>query len=233
MIAFIQGELCDAGQDTIVVACHGIGYEIQIPVSVAQVLPDPGNVVKIYTYTYVREDALGLFGFLTQDDLKIFKLLITVNGVGPKAALAILSAMTADELRFAILAEDAKAIAKAPGIGPKTAKRMIIELKDKLNLESMIEGHGDAEMSLSDPGDAAANVRDEVIMALTALGYGNTEAVRAVRAVSGADEMDSETLLKQALKKIMIPQNNCSVQSKHKTTVQSIKAVQLCLFMIR
>ena len=204
MIAFITGELCDAGQDTIVVACHGIGYEIQIPVSVAQVLPDPGNVVKIYTYTYVREDALGLFGFLTQDDLKIFKLLITVNGVGPKAALAILSAMTADELRFAILAEDAKAIAKAPGIGPKTAKRMIIELKDKLNLESMIEGHGDAEMSLSDPGDAAANVRDEVIMALTALGYGNTEAVRAVRAVSGADEMDSETLLKQALKKIMI-----------------------------
>lgn len=204
MIAFIQGELCDAGQDTIVVACHGIGYEIQIPVSVAQVLPDPGNVVKIYTYTYVREDALGLFGFLTKDDLKIFKLLITVNGVGPKAALAILSAMTADELRFAILAEDAKAIAKAPGIGPKTAKRMIIELKDKLNLESMIEGHGDAEMSLSNPGDAAANVRDEVIMALTALGYGNTEAVRAVRAVSGADEMDSETLLKQALKKIMI-----------------------------
>lgn len=204
MIAFIQGELCDAGQDTIVVACHGIGYEIQIPMSVAQVLPDPGNVVKIYTYTYVREDALGLFGFLTKDDLKIFKLLITVNGVGPKAALAILSAMTADELRFAILAEDAKAIAKAPGIGPKTAKRMIIELKDKLNLESMIEGHGDAEMSLSDPGDAAANVRDEVIMALTALGYGNTEAVRAVRAVSGADEMDSETLLKQALKKIMI-----------------------------
>ena len=204
MIAFIQGELCDAGQDTIVVACHGIGYEIQIPVSVAQVLPDPGNVVKIYTYTYVREDALGLFGFLTQDDLKIFKLLITVNGVGPKAALAILSAMTADELRFAILAEDAKAIAKAPGIGPKTAKRMIIELKDKLNLESMIEGHGDAEMSPSGSGDAAANVRDEVIMALTALGYGNTEAVRAVRAVSGADEMDSETLLKQALKKIMI-----------------------------
>ena len=204
MIAFIQGELCDAGQDTIVVACHGIGYEIQIPVSVAQVLPDPGNVVKIYTYTYVREDALGLFGFLTKDDLKIFKLLITVNGVGPKAALAILSAMTADELRFAILAEDAKAIAKAPGIGPKTAKRMIIELKDKLNLESMIEGHGDAEMSLSDPGDAASNVRAEVIMALTALGYGNTEAVRAVRAVSGADEMDSETLLKQALKKIMI-----------------------------
>ena len=200
MIAFIQGELCDAGQDRIVVACHGIGYEIQIPVSVAQALPDPGDVVKIYTYTYVREDALGLFGFLTKDDLEVFKLLITVNGVGPKAALAILSAMTADELRFAILAEDAKTISKAPGIGPKMAKRMIIELKDKLNLESMIEGHGDAEISPSSHGEAAANVRDEVIMALTALGYGNTEAVRAVRAVSGADEMDSETLLKQAFR---------------------------------
>ena len=204
MIAFIQGELCEVGQDTIIVACQGIGYEIQVPVSVAQSLPDPGNRVKIYTYTYVREDALGLFGFLTRDDLTVFKLLITVNGVGPKAALAILSSMTADELRFAILAEDAKAISKAPGIGPKIAKRMIIELKDKLDLESMIDNHGDSSTYAAGNAEAAASVRDEVIMALTALGYSNTEAVRAVRAVSGADEMDSETLLKQALKKIRV-----------------------------
>ena len=204
MIAFIQGELCEVGQDTIIVACQGIGYEIQVPVSVAQSLPDPGNRVKIYTYTYVREDALGLFGFLTRDDLTVFKLLIIVNGVGPKAALAILSCMTADELRFAILAEDAKAISKAPGIGPKTAKRMIIELKDKLDLESMIDNHGDSSTYVAGNAEAAASVRDEVIMALTALGYSNTEAVCAVRAVSGADEMDSETLLKQALKKIMV-----------------------------
>ena len=204
MIAFIQGELCEVGQDTIIVACQGIGYEIQVPVSVAQSLPDPGNRVKIYTYTYVREDALGLFGFLTRDDLTVFKLLITVNGVGPKAALAILSSMTAYELRFAILAEDAKAISKAPGIGPKIAKRMIIELKDKLDLESMIDNHGDSSTYAAGNAEAAASVRDEVIMALTALGYSNTEAVRAVRAVSGADEMDSETLLKQALKKIMV-----------------------------
>lgn len=204
MIAFIQGELCEVGQDTIIVACQGIGYEIQVPVSVAQSLSDPGSRVKIYTYTYVREDALGLFGFLTRDDLTVFKLLITVNGVGPKAALAILSSMTADELRFAILAEDAKAISKAPGIGPKTAKRMIIELKDKLDLESMIDNHGDSSTYAAGNTEAAASVRDEVIMALTALGYSNTEAVRAIRAVSGADEMDSETLLKQALKKIMV-----------------------------
>lgn len=205
MIAFIQGELCEVGQDVIVVACQGIGYEIQVPVSVAQALPDPGSTVKIYTYTYVREDAIGLFGFLTKDDLTVFKMLITVNGIGPKAALAILSSMTADELRFAILAEDAKAISKAPGVGPKTAKRMIIELKDKLNLESMLENHGESDNSLSGHSEVASSVRDEVIMALTALGYGNTEAVRAVRAVAGADEMDdSETLLKQALKQIMV-----------------------------
>ena len=204
MIAFIQGELCEVGQDTIIVACQGIGYEIQVPVSVAQSLSDPGSRVKIYTYTYVREDALGVFGFLTRDDLTVFKLLITVNGVGPKAALAILSSMTADELRLAILAEDAKAISKAPGIGPKTAKRMIIELKDKLDLESMIDNHGDSSTYAAGNTEAAASVRDEVIMALTALGYSNTEAVRAVRAVSGADDMDSETLLKQALKKIMV-----------------------------
>ena len=204
MIAFIQGELCEVGQDTIIVACQGIGYEIQVPVSVAQSLSDPGSRVKIYTYTYVREDALGLFGFLTRDDLTVFKLLITVNGVGPKAALAILSSMTADELRLAILAEDAKAISKAPGIGPKTAKRMIIELKDKLDLESMIDNHGDSSTYAAGNTEAAASVRDEGIMALTARGYSNTEAVRAVRAVSGADEMDSETLLKQALKKIMV-----------------------------
>lgn len=204
MIAFIQGELCEVGQDTIVVGCQGIGYEIQIPVSVAQALPDPGNIVKIYTYTYVREDALGLFGFLTKDDLNVFKLLITVNGIGPKAALAILSSMSADDLRFAILAEDVKAISKAPGIGPKTAKRMIIELKDKLNLESMLEDHSELHADAATQSAAAASVREEVIMALTALGYGNTEAVRAVRAVSEADDMDSETLLKQALKKIMV-----------------------------
>ena len=204
MIAFIQGELCEVGQDTIIVACQGIGYEIQVPVSVAQSLPEMCIRDRIYTYTYVREDALGLFGFLTRDDLTVFKLLITVNGVGPKAALAILSSMTADELRFAILAEDAKAISKAPGIGPKTAKRMIIELKDKLDLESMIDNHGDSSTYAAGNAEAAASVRDEVIMALTALGYSNTETVRAVRAVSGADEMDSETLLKQALKKIMV-----------------------------
>lgn len=203
MIAFIQGELADAGKDTIVVACQGIGYEIQVPAAVAQKLPAIGSSVKIYTYMYVREDALGLFGFLTKDDLSVFKLLITVNGVGPKGALGILSTMSADELRLAILAEDVKAISKAPGVGAKTAKRMIIELKDKLNLEEMITG-ADSDDRTQAVGSAASSAKEEAILALTALGYSNTEAVRAVRAVEDSDTMDSEMLLKQALKKIML-----------------------------
>lgn len=201
MIAFIQGELADIGKDTIIVSCGGIGYEIQAPQTVLQNLPAIGTSVKIHTYMYVREDALGLFGFLTKDDLAVFKLLITVNGVGPKAALGILSTMPADELRMAILAEDVKSISRAPGVGAKTAKRLIIELKDKLDLADMIEVSDEAQTAAASD---VQSVRDEVIMALTALGYSNTEAVKAVRAVSDAESMNSEMLLKQALKKIMI-----------------------------
>lgn len=204
MIAFIQGELCDIGKDTVVIACQGIGYEVQVPVSVLQKLPGTGTTVKIYTYMYVREDALGLFGFLSKDDLAVFKLLITVNGIGPKGALGILSTMSADELRFAILAEDVKTISKAQGIGAKTAKRMIIELKDKLDLDAMIGGAEDSSSEVAAGSSNTASVKEEVIMALTALGYSNTEAVKAVREVADADGMDSEQLLKLALKKIMV-----------------------------
>jgi Holliday junction DNA helicase RuvA len=203
VIAFIQGELADISKDSIVVACNGIGYEIQVPSTVAQRLPAIGAAIKIYTYTYVREDALGLFGFLTKDDLAVFKLLITVNGVGPKGALGILSTMNADELRFAILAEDVKTISKAPGVGAKTAKRMIIELKDKMDIESMMTGSPSEAVAAGSSGAASA-VAEEVIMALSALGYSNTEAMKAVRAVPDAENMDSEALLKQALKKIMV-----------------------------
>lgn len=204
MIAFIQGNLCEIAKDTIVIDCQGIGYEIQVPASVIRSLPDTGTMMKIYTYMYVREDALGLFGFVTRDDLNVFKLLITVNGVGPKAALGILSSMSADELRMAILAEDVRTISKAPGVGAKTAKRLIIELKDKLDLESMISGNAGNEPGAQTSDADGASVMEEVIMALTALGYSNTEAVRAVRAVPDAGAMDSEALLKQALKKIMV-----------------------------
>ena len=128
MIAFVKGILDSVSEDKIIVENQNIGFEILVPGSVVSELPQVGNTVKIYTYTYVREDALQLYGFLTKDSMDMFKLLITVNGIGPKAALGILTAMDTDALRLAILSDDAKTIAKAPGIGPKTASKLILEL---------------------------------------------------------------------------------------------------------
>ncbi len=135
MIAYLKGKITDIAEENVVLEVNDIGYNVKITGRTLGMLPAAGEEVKIYTYTYVREDAIHLYGFLTRDDLKMFKLLITVNGIGPKGALAVLSVMDADELRFAIISGDAKAIAKAPGIGGKTAERAILDLKDKVSIE--------------------------------------------------------------------------------------------------
>ena len=153
----------------------------------------------VHTYLHVREDVLQLYGFLTRDDLEIFRLLLGVNGVGPKAALGILSAISADELRFAVLAEDIKTISKAPGIGKKTAQKLVLELKDKLNLQDAFEKKLEHEYS-SSASQEITDARQEAAEALTALGYGSTQALQAVRKVDGWEKMDVETLLKAALK---------------------------------
>lgn len=203
MIAYVKGELSDVTEETIVVENNGIGYEIGVPFSVMDQLPASGCEVKIYTYMYVREDAMKLYGFLTKDDLKVFKLLITVNGIGPKGALGILSAITPDDLRFAVLSDDVKSISKAPGIGTKTAKKLILELKDKLKLEEAFEerlAHTEEIQTVN----AAENIRSEAVLALTALGYTNTDALKAVRQVELTEDMTVEELLKKSLKFIMI-----------------------------
>lgn len=204
MIAFIKGELADITEDGIIVENSGIGYDIRVPLSVMNQLPSIGGRIKIYTYTYVREDDLKLYGFLSKDDLWVFKLLITVNGIGPKGALGILSAITPDDLRFAVLADDVKAISKAPGIGSKTAAKLILELKDKLKLEDAFE----KRLTQEDAADydkekgAAARIRKDAIEALTALGYSGTEALKAVRQVAVTEDMKVEEVLKQSLKAI-------------------------------
>ena len=203
MIAYIKGELVAAYPEGIVVEQNGIGYEINVPLSVMNELSALGTEVKIYTYLYVREDAMKLYGFLTRDSLEIFKLLITVSGIGPKGALGILSAMTPEDLKFAILAGDTKTIAKAPGIGPKTAGKMILELKDKLNLQEAFE----ERLAGNVTGTAVAkeegtNIRTEAVEALTALGYSSTDALKAVRQVEITEGMSVEELLKQSLKHI-------------------------------
>lgn len=198
MIAFVKGILDTLDENSIVVENNGIGYEILVPGSVIQALPQRGNEVKIFTYTHVREDALQLFGFLSRDGLEMFKLLIKVNGVGPKGALGILTALDTDALRFAIISDDSKAIARAPGIGSKTASKVILELKDKIAMEDVL---------LDDTGFDAAeapdlSVRDSAIQALTALGYSSSQAVSAVRKVQ-QEGMSVEEILKQSLKVIM------------------------------
>lgn len=195
MITYVKGELTDIYDNYVVVEAFGIGYEIMVPASIVPELPSMGNDVKIYTYQYVREDSLDLYGFLTKEDLKVFKLLITVNGIGPKGALNILSVIRPDELRLAVISDDVKAIQKAPGIGNKTAQKLIIELKDKLTFEDVV-------LKSDNVINAGNSPKDEAIEALVALGYSSSEAVKAVRGVDNADTMDSESVLKAALKKL-------------------------------
>ena len=203
MYSYIKGELVEIAEDLIVVEANNIGYNIHVPGQVLSYLPERGSEVKIYTYLYIREDAMMLYGFLTRDDLNVFKLLLGVSGIGPKGALAILSVMTTDDLRFAVLGDDEKTIAKAPGIGAKTAKRLILELKDKLKLEdafeSAFEHNGE---SVSVPGQGTNAVKNEAVQALTALGYSSSEALKALQNVEITDGMDVETVLKQALKQM-------------------------------
>jgi len=200
MLAFVKGRLIETGADYVVLDNQGIGYLIYTPLSVLENLPPIGQDIKIYTYMYVREDQLTLYGFLTRDDLEIFKLLIGVSGIGPKGALGLLSRISPNEFRFAVMSGDAKTIAKAPGIGPKTAQKLIIELKDKLKLEDMFEENPEADADVSHGGSSAEK---ETIMALVALGYSETEAFRAVQKVDASPDMDSETLLKLALKQML------------------------------
>lgn len=205
MYAYIKGTLEETTEDSVVVEAGGIGYNIKVSTATAELLPGVGNEVKIYTYTLVREDAFALFGFLTRDDLEIFKKLIAVNGIGPKGGLAVLSVMSADALRFAVMAGDAKAIAKAPGIGAKTAERVILELRDKISLEDTLKGLGEPAGASGNAAGAQGGdnlMKREAIEALVALGYAASDATAAVKKVEVTEDTTSETILKLALKHI-------------------------------
>lgn len=208
MIRYLRGILREAGETEIVVEVQGMGYAVNVPASMMEYLPELGEQVKVYTYFSVREDAMQLFGFLSREDLEMFKLLISVNGIGPRAGLGIMGSMSAEDIRFAVMSEDAKTISKAPGIGPKTAKKVILELKDKIDLEEMVvravgqeaQGNASADMGTG-AGNQSAVVQD-AIEALVVLGYPKTDAARAVRSVELTEEMTVEEMLKQSLKNL-------------------------------
>ena len=191
MISYIRGPLEEKREDSVVVEAGNIGYRIFIPSSVLGELPGLGEEVKIYTYFSVREDGMSLFGFLSRQDLEMF---------GPKSALGILSALKPDVLRLAVISSDAKAISKAPGVGAKTAQRIILDLKDKIKAEDVLFAGADLEESPKTDLSGMAEAGKEAVEALTALGYSASEAQTAVKKVAITEGMTSEDVLKGALK---------------------------------
>lgn len=203
MIAYLRGTVAALYESSVILDVHNIGYQVYVSSREAQNLPGMGKEVCLHTYLHVKEDILQLYGFRGLDDLEVFKLLLNVNGIGPKAALGVLSALSADDLRFAVLADDAKAISKAPGIGNKTAQKLILELKDKLSLEDAFEKRlGSQAQSTGADTSFMTDNKGEAVQALVALGYSNSDALKAVNKAEIKDDSDTEEILKAALKKM-------------------------------
>lgn len=200
MISYIRGTLAEKNEDSAVVEAHGVGYQIFVPVPVLSELPPLGESVKIYTYFSVREDGMSLFGFLSRQDLAMFKQLIGVNGIGPKSALGILSALRPDVLRMAVASGDAKTISRAPGVGPKTAQRIILDLKYKIRPEDVLAGGLEESLAVPEEISGVGQAGKEAVEALTALGYSAAEAAGAVKKVKITEEMTAEDVLKGALR---------------------------------
>lgn len=207
MIHFIHGTLSDVAEGLVVVEAAGVGYGIHVPASVIGALPPIGEDIKIYTYFSLTQNGVDLYGFLSPEDRAMFTMLLTVSGIGPKGALGILSALTPDDLRMAIVTGDSKAISRAPGVGNKTAQRVVLELKDKLDATevfSSVLDHGHGAGAVVDAGAAAGvyGAQKEAVEALVALGYSNVEASRAVKKVELSEGMTVDQILKASLKNL-------------------------------
>lgn len=201
MISYIRGKLASVEENKIIVDVGGVGYGIFMSGRSMMNLPPMGSELVVHTFLNVKEDAMQLYGFLSKDDLSVFRQVIAVSGIGPKGGLSILSQLSADDLRFAVMANDVKAISAAQGIGKKTAEKLILELKDKLSIEDALNhAQNDGDVATE---DFAGGVQQDAVAALVALGYGNTEALRAVRQVEITADTSVEDVLKQALKYMM------------------------------
>ncbi len=200
MLSYIIGEVAEVSEDTVVIENNGIGFNVKTSAMTINNLPPVGDMTKIYTYLHVREDVMQIFGFLSKDELEVFKLLLNVNGIGPKGALGILSAISTDDLRFAVLSDDVNLIKSCPGVGAKTAQKLIIELKDKLRLEDAFEMAINNNSRKNNVQDNSVIVMNEAVEALVSLGYGSKDAISAVKKVENIQDKSSEQILKEALK---------------------------------
>lgn len=197
MISYIKGILTEINTDSVTVECAGVGYEIFTSAHSISSLSNLGTEVILYTVLSHREDAMELYGFVDREDLNLFKLLLKVSGVGNKSALAIMSTFTSFDLRFAIKAEDHKAIAKAPGIGPKTAQRICIDLKDKV--EIIAGTTADIAVNESLQSDNPNNV-SETLEALTALGYQSSVILKTIKQIENANDYSTDDLIAEVLR---------------------------------
>jgi len=188
LIAGLHGVVEETGPDFLLVNVGGVVYQLFTSASTMSSIPGPGSAVRLHTHLLVREDGITLFGFRERGELRLFQMLLTVNGVGPRSALALLSSMTADELIQAIATEDLARLSAVSGIGKKTAARIALDLKGKV---------GQAEYA---PGAAASGVVGQLLAALTALGYSSSEAGAAVRSIPSVGSMDLEEGLRAALR---------------------------------
>jgi Holliday junction DNA helicase RuvA len=202
MFYHIMGKFVHKEESFAVIDCGGVGYRLTVSMNTADALgyADGERTVKLYTYLQVREDDLELFGFYTEDELASFRLLISVSGVGPKAAMAILSLFTPEKLALAVASEDIKAISRANGVGAKTAARVVLELKDKFKGISPVGGGITMAPSAGAGGAApSAGKLGEALEALTVLGYGRAEVTEALRKLDTAS-LSVEQIITAALK---------------------------------
>ena len=194
MISYIKGTLERRGENDIIVEAGGIGYRIFVSPATLAKLPQTGEAVQIFTYFSVKEDGMSLYGFAAREEQEMFEKLLLVNGVGPKGALGFLSVLNPSEIVMAILSDDVKTLSKAPGVGRKTAQRVIFKTEDAV---SSLEGAAGIAESVG-----GGNAKFEAIDAMTALGYSRSEAAQAVNAVA-AEGMTTEDILKAALKRMI------------------------------
>ena len=173
MLASLSGKVAATGEDFVVIKAGGVGFYVSVPQTVLDSLPGPGMELTVHTHLHVRENDLALYGFASKEDLALFRLLLGVSGIGPKVALSLLSFLPMDRLQAAIAQEDVAMLARVPGIGPKTAKKLVFDLKDKIAAEIM---PGALHPVLTE-ADA------DLIAALTSLGYSVSEAQEAIRSL--------------------------------------------------
>ena len=195
MIAWLKGELLEKQPPSILLNVNGVGYELEAPMSTFYELPEVGQTATLYVHMVVREDAQLLFAFASKQQRELFRSLVKVNGVGPKVALAILSTLSPQELLTCMINEDVTQLCKVPGIGKKTAQRLVVEMKDRLEKE-----FADIELDSSAVTGSSNAERNDAIAALVSLGYKNTDAAKVVKGLP--NDLSSEELIRQALRSL-------------------------------